>query len=86
VEEELRSVESDISREVFVTLEEQIMERGTIRDKQHVLLRLVEKKFGTLDDDNRQRVLDNRDKDKLDNAIDLILDADSVDEVLSPLK
>jgi predicted transposase/invertase (TIGR01784 family) len=86
VEEELQSVESDISKEVFMTLEEQIMERGTIRDKQQVLIRLLEKKFGPLDDDDKQNILDNKDRDKLDSAIDLILDADSVTEVLSPLR
>jgi predicted transposase/invertase (TIGR01784 family) len=98
VEEELRSVGSDISREVLMTLEEQILERGkvagkiegtiqgAIQDKQQVLIRLIHKKFGPLDNDNKQRVLDSRDKEKLDSAIDLILDADSVDEVLSPLQ
>jgi predicted transposase/invertase (TIGR01784 family) len=94
LEEEIRSVESDISREVFMTLEEQLIERGkvagklegTIQEKQQVLLRLVEKKFGPLDRDNKQTILDNEDRDKLDNAIDLILDADSIEEVLSPLR
>jgi len=77
-----------------MTLEEQILERGkiagkiegTIQEKQQVLIRLLEKKFGTLDDDNKQLVLENRDKEQLDRAIDLILDADSVGEVLSPLR
>ena len=81
-----------------MTLEEQILERGkvagkiegtiqgAIQDKQQVLIRLIHKKFGPLDNSNKQRVLDSRDKEKLDSAIDLILDADSVDEVLSPLK
>ena len=93
VEEELQSVESPISKEVFMTLEEQILERGkvegklegTIREKQQVLIRLLEKKFGPLDDDNKQNILDNKDRDKLDGAIDLILDAESVTEVMSPL-
>ena len=86
VEEELQSVESDISREVFMTLEEQILERGTIRDKQQVLLRLLEKKFGPLDHDTKQSILNTKDGEKLDSAIDLILDADSIDEVLRPLR
>ena len=49
-------------------------------------VRLVEKKFGPLDDDTKQQILENKDRDKLDRAIDLILDADSIEEVLSPLK
>jgi hypothetical protein len=86
LEEELRSFESELSKEVLMTIEEQLIERGTIRDKKQVLLRLVEKKFGPLDDDTKQEILDTNDRDKLDSAIDLILDADSVEEVLSPLK
>ena len=68
-----------------MTLEEQIIERGTIREKKQVLFRLLERKFGPRDEKNKQKVLNNSDKDKLDGAIDLILDADSIEEVLSPL-
>lgn len=77
-----------------MTLEEQILERGkvegklegTIQDKQQVLIRLLEKKFGPLDDDNKKNILDNTNREKLDSAIDLILDAESIMEVLSPLR
>jgi len=77
-----------------MTLEEQILERGkvagkiegTIQEKQQVLIRLLEKKFGPLYDENKQRVLGNKDGDELDGAIDLILEADSVEGVLSPLR
>ena len=69
-----------------MTIEEQLLERGTIKEKQQVLIRLLQKKFGPLGDDDKQRILDNRDREKLDGAIDLILDADSVAQVLSPLK
>jgi predicted transposase/invertase (TIGR01784 family) len=86
LEEQIRSVESDVSREVLMTIEEQLLERGTIKEKQQVLIRLLQKKFGSLGDDDKQRILDNRDREKLDGAIDLILDADSVAQVLSPLK
>jgi hypothetical protein len=86
LKEELGSIESELSREVLMTIEEQILERGTIQSKQQVLIRLLEKKFGPLDDDSKQCVLDNRDGEKLDSAIDLILDADSVQGVLSPLR
>jgi predicted transposase/invertase (TIGR01784 family) len=93
LKEELDAVASGVSKEVLMTIEELILERGkvagkiegTIQEKQQVLIRLLEKKFGPLDDDNKQRVLDNRDGEKLDSAIDLILDADSVQVVLSPL-
>jgi hypothetical protein len=77
-----------------MTIEEQLLERGkvvgklegTIQEKQQVLIRLVEKKFGPLDDDSKQHILENKDRDKLDSAIDLILNGDSIEEVLSPLK
>ena len=69
-----------------MTIAEQLLERGAIRGKQQVLIRLLEKKFGHLDNDNKQDILHNKDRDKLDSAIDLILDADSVTEVLSPLR
>ena len=90
LEKELQSVESTFPREVYMTIEEQILERGklagTIQEKQQILIRLLEKKFGPLDDDNKQCVLDNKDREKLDSAIDLILDADTATEVLSPLR
>jgi predicted transposase/invertase (TIGR01784 family) len=86
LEEQIRSIESDVSREVLMTIEEQLLERGTIKDKQQVLIRLLQKKFGPLGVDIKQLVLDNRDRDKLDSAIDLILDAESITEVLRPLK
>ena len=94
LEEELEDIASDVSREVLMTIEEQLLERGkvagkiegTIQDKQQILIRLLEKKFGPLDYDNKQCVLENRDGEKLDRAIDLILDADSVQGVLSPLR
>jgi len=90
LKEELQSTGSEIPREVYMTLEEQILQRGkiegTIMEKQQILLRLLKRKFGSLDDDNKQNILDNTDSEKLDSAIDLILDADSIEEVLSPLR
>jgi predicted transposase/invertase (TIGR01784 family) len=85
LEAELQSVESEIPGEVLMTIAEQLIERGTIQGKQQILLRLLEKKFRPLDDDDRRSILDNKDRDKLDRAIDLILDARSVEEVLKPL-
>ena len=77
-----------------MTIEEQLLERGkvagkiegTIHGKQQILIRLLEKKFSPLGDDDKQHVLDNTDGEKLDSAIDLILDADSIAQVLSALK
>ena len=39
-----------------MTIEEQILERGTIVEKQKVLVRLLERKFGALDKSHKQKV------------------------------
>jgi hypothetical protein len=90
LEAELHAIESDLPREVLMTIEEQLLEKGklegTIREKQQILIRLLEKKFGPLGDDDEYRVLGHEDPANLDSAIDLILEADSINEVLRPLK
>ncbi len=58
---------------------------GEIREKQHILLRLLEKKFGGLDRAEKDKVMHVRDGDRLDLAIDRLLDAKSIDDVLQPL-
>ena len=57
---------------------------GEILDKQHVLLRLLEKKFGSIDETEKEKVMNTRDRDRLDRAIDRLLDANSIEEVLQP--
>ena len=53
--------------------------------KQDVLLRLLGKKFGAVDDAAKARIKDSRDRDRLDRAIDRLLDTESVDDVLQAL-
>jgi hypothetical protein len=50
-----------------------------------MLLRLLEKKFGGIDATEKEKVMNARDRDRLDRAIDLLLNAKSIDEVLQPL-
>ncbi|MBA7688565.1 hypothetical protein ES703_97049 [subsurface metagenome] len=58
---------------------------GEILEKQHVLLRLLDKKFGGIDEAEKGKVMNIRDRNRLDQAIDRLLDAESIDEVLQPL-
>ncbi|KKK49527.1 hypothetical protein LCGC14_3134170 [marine sediment metagenome] len=60
--------------------------KGKILEKQHVLLRLLDKKFGGIDEAEKKRVMNIRERDRLDRAIDLILDPKSIDEVLHALE
>ena len=101
VEDELQAVGSDDVREIYMTLAEQLIaegkEEGKIEGrregrlegqtlaKQHVLVRLLEKKFGSVDDAEKRNIRNCRDLDRLDQAIDLVLDAESIDRVLQLL-
>ena len=58
--------------------------KGEILGQQHMLLRLLEKKFGVIDETEKKKVMNTRDRDRMDRAIDRILDAKSIDEVLQP--
>ena len=48
-------------------------------------MRLLEKKFGPVDDAVERKIHNCRDLDRLDQAIDLVLDSDSSDRVLQLL-
>ena len=58
---------------------------GEIQAKQHVLLRLLDKKFGYLDEADREKIRNARDRDKLGRAIYRLLDTELIEEVLQPL-
>lgn len=69
-------------REVFMTLAEQLMERGGITEKQNVLIKLISRKFGVSDNEEiKIRKTDN--PEILDAALDSILFAYSKSEVIS---
>ena len=90
IEEELLSIDSKDAREVYMTIAEKLIERGKVEgeilDKQNILLRLLDKKFGGIDEAEKKRVMNIRDRDRLDRTIDLILDPKSIDEVLHALE
>lgn len=102
IEEELLSIDSKDARGAYMTIAEKLIERGKaegklegraegkaegeILDKQNILLRLLDKKFGGIDEAEKKRVMNIRERDRLDRAIDLILDPKSIDEVLHALE
>ena len=55
---------------------------GLIEDKQEILIRQLSKKFG-LDNKEKELIKSIKDKEKLDKALDLILDANNKEEVLN---
>ena len=93
MEEELQVIGADELREIYMTLAEQFIAKGKDKGrlegqrlaKQQVLLRLLEKKFSPADVAYKHKVNNCRNRKKLDRAIDLLLDANTVDEVLQPL-
>ena len=58
---------------------------GETLSKQNVLLRLLEKRFGPVSEADKRKVKQCLDRGKLDEAIDLLLKAESADEVLQSL-
>jgi hypothetical protein len=105
VEEEIEKVSGEDTREVYMTIAEQLRAEGIeigkregkiegkregniegqIVDKQQVLVRLLEKKFGPLDAAVKQKIRSCQDRKRLDKAIDLFVEAESVNQILKPL-
>jgi len=101
LEAELESFGSGAVQEVYMTLADKLIEKGKAEGKlegklegrlegkleeQHqVLLRLIEKRFGRLQSSQRRRIMDSRDRGALDRAIDLVLEADAIDQILAAL-
>ena len=97
VVEEIEKVDDEVTREVYMTAAEELRAEGIeigrqegniegrIVGKQDTLVRLIERKFGALESEAKQRISACRDLSRLDRAIDLFLDAESVEEVLQPL-
>jgi len=61
------------------------MEQGELVDKHNVLIRQADKKFG-ISEENKQFILSILDPNKLDTALDEIITADTLDEVIAKLK
>jgi len=64
---------------------EQGIEQGGLLDKQEVLIRLAEKKFG-LSEEGRKLIKTVTDSQRLDDALDIILFAGNSEEVLNCLR
>ena len=64
-----------------MTVAEQLIARG----KRESLLNLIKQKFGTINDTSKKAIMETQDPDKLDQALGLILTAESIEEILCPL-
>jgi len=89
VEQAFLSIGSGEAREAYMTLAEQLIERGKregkLLDKQEVLLKLLTQKFGAVADADKRKIMGIRDLDRLDQAIGLIFKTETIAEVLRPL-
>jgi predicted transposase YdaD len=94
-------MDSTEAREAHMTIAQRLREEGKLEGKlegrlegklegemdgkKRILLRLLEKKFGLVETE-RQKILSIQEQDRLDRAIDLLLDAQSTREVLQALE
>jgi len=97
LEAELERVGSAAVREVYMTLADKLIEKGKAQGKiegklegelektRQVLLRLLERKFGPLPASARQRITGSRNRDALDRAIDRVLEAEAIPQILGAL-
>ena len=72
-------------REVFMTLAEQLIEKGEIIDKQNILIKQISRKFG-VSDPEKIIIKETDSPEILDAALDIILFAKSKSEVISVLE
>ena len=72
-------------REGKVAGEREGEEQGRLKDKREILLKLISQKFGSVADADKRKIMGTRNPDKLDRAIGLILNSESIAEVLQPL-
>ena len=72
-------------REVFMTLAEQLIEKGEIIDKQNILIKQISRKFG-VSDPEKIIIKETDNPEPLDAALDIILFAKSKSEVISVLE
>jgi len=68
-----------------MTVAEQLMARGRLKDKQEVLLEQLAQKFGAVADADERKIMATQDPDKLDRALGSILKCESIEEILRSL-
>ena len=97
VEQALLSIGSREAREAYMTVAEQLIERGRregkregrlqgkLLVKKEDLLKLLAQKFGAVADTDKRKIMEIRDLDKLDKALGLIFKTETIAEVLRPL-
>jgi len=85
VDRAFRFVGSHEVREAYMTLAEQLIAKGMIKEKQEILLKQLEQKFGDVSEADKKKIEETKEPDKLDQALILILKSDSIEEILNPL-
>ena len=101
VEQAILSVDSKEAREAYMTLAEQLIEKGKTEGmregmregklegkllvKKEDLIKLLDQKFGAVTEADKRKIIETRDLDRLDQAIGLILKTETMAEVLKPL-
>jgi hypothetical protein len=80
-----RLIGSHEAREAYMTLAEQLIAKGMIKDKQKILLKLLAEKFSMIAEADENKILETEDPDKLDRCLTLILKSGSIEEILKPL-
>jgi hypothetical protein len=85
VDRAFRFVGSHEAKEAYMTLAEQLVERGMLKDKQKVLLKLLAEKFSIISKADKKKIEETKDPDKLDQCLVLIIKSESIEEILKPL-
>jgi hypothetical protein len=85
VDQVIQSIGSREVREAYMTVAEQLIARGRLKEKQGVLLKQLAQKFGAVSEAHERTIKDTRDPNKLDQALSLILKSESIEEILRPL-
>ena len=86
------------TREVYMTAAEELIARGKeegkaegklegeLQSKRSVLVRLLEKRFGPMPGPARWAIMSASDRRHLDRALDLVVEAHTVEQVLKALE
>jgi predicted transposase YdaD len=60
-------------------------QEGKLEVKREILFKLIEQKFGDVSEADKQKIEETQDPDKLDQCLVLILESESIQEILKPL-
>ena len=85
VDRAFRFAGSHEAREAYMTLAEQLIAKGMIKEKQEILLKQLAQIFDAVSEADKKKIEETEDPDKLDQCLVLILKSESIEEILKPL-